>query len=184
MIVASILLYLLTNCAFSVPESALKNECKKNTLSSGTYRFILPDDQTPFYVHCMVDGTMYINPEQQSLYRYHKEAALEMKFESILSADYESESDIDIENLPKLCDEDDDEESFEYKNYDYFDEQDETSTNMLWAFVIFCQGLYFALGIYAYIFWWGFCKRSTWGVSKENKSMNDNIRFGCRCCRK
>eukprot|EP00483_Globobulimina_turgida_P010162 UN10181 len=148
------------------------------------------DDETSFYVHCMVDDTMYLSPEQLSVYEDHKDAAGTI-FELILSQDYESESDIDIEHLPKLCDlkayvSDDEDLNEEYGQgkYDKFEEQDETSENLLWAFVIFVQALYFGLGIYAYIFWWGFCKRSTWGAHKENKSMNENVRFGCHCCKR
>eukprot|EP00483_Globobulimina_turgida_P006702 UN06712 len=73
--ISTILFYLHTSCVFNVPQKhALTNECEYNKLSTGTYRCILPDDHVSLYVDCMVDGTMYINPGQQSVYQHHKQA--------------------------------------------------------------------------------------------------------------
>ena len=68
-----ILIAIIITNALSAPDKHdMQNECKYNDLASGTYRCILPDDEISFFVDCMMDGTMYINPGQQALYHYHK----------------------------------------------------------------------------------------------------------------
>eukprot|EP00484_Ammonia_sp_Unknown_P002417 CAMPEP_0197075690 /NCGR_PEP_ID=MMETSP1384-20130603/211736_1 /TAXON_ID=29189 /ORGANISM="Ammonia sp." /LENGTH=286 /DNA_ID=CAMNT_0042514539 /DNA_START=106 /DNA_END=966 /DNA_ORIENTATION=- len=77
----------------STPKHALNNECASYHLNAGSYRCIV--DGQCLYMDCMVDGTMYINAEQQALYHYYKQTQHEMKFELMLSANYKSIEDVD-----------------------------------------------------------------------------------------
>jgi len=103
MIVALLLSIICVNSVIGAPDKhAMKNECKYNNLDSGTYRCILSDDEKSFFVDCMTDGTMYINPSQQSLYHYYKQAGLEMRFKLILSAQYGTIEDVDDDQIESL----------------------------------------------------------------------------------
>jgi len=75
---------------------ALSNECKETGLEAGTYEVLLPNDDS-FMVDCMVDGTMYINPGEQGVYHYRRQAGLKMTFKLLQAEQYHELEDVDYE---------------------------------------------------------------------------------------
>eukprot|EP01084_Bolivina_argentea_P110796 197773_1 len=171
MVATIVLLSLLMFCVDSVPSKhALQNECKYNKLDPGRYRCDLVDDKISFDVDC-IDGTMYINPEQQSLYHYHKQAELQMKFVLILETNHESESDISAQNLPieyltKHINENEN-EGDPTLNSDSLESEELTtsqkkSVNLTAEYIVYgviiVMALIFTLGIGLLIYWWCYHK--------------------------
>merc|ERR1719229_1271915 len=82
---------------------ALRHECDETGLQSGTYEVILPHDES-----FMVDGTMFINPGEQGLYHYRKQAGLQMKFKLIKAQQYHDLEEVQLEDVAFPLNDDDD----------------------------------------------------------------------------
>jgi len=84
----------LSNGASKMTKHDLPNECTETGLQSGSYQVLLPHDES-FLIDCMVDGTMFINPGDQGLYHYRRQAGLKMTFKLLKAAQYQSLDDVD-----------------------------------------------------------------------------------------
>eukprot|EP01084_Bolivina_argentea_P302013 521215_1 len=148
-------------CAFSTPNKvSLQNECTFNNLESGTYKVIIPVSGYSFYVYCLVDGTMFINPGQQALYHFHKASKGDLIFKLKEKAKYYKVSD--IIDLHDDYDDDTSDASFE-------DEDDTTaeitlsssekeSVNKTAQYIVYgviiIMAIIFTFGICLLIYWW------------------------------
>jgi len=167
---------------------ALTNECKFNNLKSGIYRCILTDEEVSFFVDCMVDGTMYINPGQQALYHYHKQAGLEMKFKLMESAEYNTEDDVNYENIEKLSENDgnimNDQDSTINDDDSTINDEELTATEkhsvnltaqyIVYGVIIF-MALIFSVGICVLIYWWCCHHKKASDDSIKTNSFNNKL---------